>query len=81
MKRILNRIEKDGKLILKSDNYKERDFYPPIVCDPSAILEVWYATGFISRQLRPPAEMYNRVVDLEGRLTLLEEEARKKRLK
>lgn len=81
VKRILNRIEKDGKLILKSDNYKERDFYPPIVCDPSAILEVWYATGFISRQLRPPAEMYIRIVDLEGRLTLLEEETRKKRSK
>lgn len=72
VKRVLNRLKSDDKLILKSDNYKDRDLYPPIVCDPSDILEIWYATGYISRQMRPPAEMYNRVVDLEGRLTLLE---------
>lgn len=72
VKRCLNRIQKDGKLILKSDNYKERDIYPSMVVDPSDILEMWYATGFISRQLRPPSEMYNRLIDLEGRLTLLE---------
>lgn len=72
IKRVLNRLNTDGKLILKSDNYKERDMFPPIVCDPANILEVWYATGYISRQMRPPAEVYNRVVDLEGRLTILE---------
>lgn len=73
VKRVLNRIRKDGKLILKSDNYKDRDMYPSIVCDPDEILEVWYVIGFISRQMRPPAEVYNRVVDVEGRLTLLED--------
>lgn len=78
VKRVLNRIEKDGKLILKSDNYKDRDMYPPIVCDPGDIVEMWYSTGFISRQMRPPAEVYNRLIDLEGRLSLLEEEKRKK---
>ena len=77
VKRVLNRLQKDGKLILKSDNYKERDMYPPIVADPDDIIEVWYATGFISRQMRPPAEMYNRLIDLEGRLTLLEDQQRK----
>ena len=73
VKRVLNRISKDGKLVLKSDNYKERDMYPPIVCDPGDVLEIWYAIGFISRQMRPPAEVYNRVVDVEGRLTILED--------
>lgn len=73
VKRVLNRIVKDRKLILKSDNYKDRELYPNIVCDPEDVLEIWYATGFISRQMRPPAETYNRVVDLEGRLTLVEE--------
>lgn len=77
VKRVLNRLQKDGKLILKSDNYKDRDMYPPIVADPGDIIEVWYATGFISRQMRPPAEMYNRLIDLEGRLTLLEDQQRK----
>lgn len=78
VKRVLNRITQDGKLILKSDNYKDRDLYPPIVVDPEDVLEVWYATGFMSRQLRPPAEMYNRLIDLEGRFTLLEETVKKK---
>lgn len=81
VKRVLNRLKQDGKLILKSDNYKDRDLYPPIVVDPGDILEVWYATGYISRQMRPPAEMYNRLIDLEGRLTLLEETAKKARSK
>lgn len=79
VKRVLNRIKTDGKLILKSDNYKDRDMYPPIVCDPQDIIEIWYVTGFISRQMRPPAEMYNRLIDLEGRFTLLEAQAKKHR--
>jgi transcriptional regulator with XRE-family HTH domain/signal peptidase I len=78
VKRVLNRISKDGKLILKSDNHKDRDMYPPIICDPGDVLEIWYAIGFISRQMRPPAEVYNRVVDVDGRLTLLEDLVKKK---
>ncbi|MGQ0740178.1 MAG: helix-turn-helix domain-containing protein [Bacteroidota bacterium] len=77
VKRVLNRLKTDGKFILKSDNYKDRDLFPPIVVDPQDIIEIWYATGFISRQMRPPAEMYNRLIDLEGRLTLLEDRTRK----
>lgn len=81
VKRVLNRIKSDGKLILKSDNYKDRDLYPPIVCDPHDIIEIWYATGFISHQMRPPAEMYNRLIDLEGRFTLLEDLVKKSGIK
>lgn len=77
VKRVLNRIKKDNKLILKSDNYKDRDMYPSIVCDPGDVIEVWYAIGFISRQMRPPAEVYNRVIDVDGRLTLIEEMIKK----
>jgi transcriptional regulator with XRE-family HTH domain len=79
VKRVLNRFEKEGKFILKSDNYKDRDLYPPIVVDPSDILEFWYGIAFMSRQMRPPTETYKRVVDLEGRLTLLEDSIRKGR--
>lgn len=77
VKRCLNRFQTDGKLILKSDNYKNRDDYPTIVCNPEDILEIWYVTGFMSRQLRPPAEMYTRLIDLEARLTLNEEIVKK----
>jgi transcriptional regulator with XRE-family HTH domain len=79
VKRVLNRIKTDGKLILKSDNYKDRDMFPPIVCEQQDVVEIWYATGFISRQMRPPAEMYTRLVDLEGRFTLLEASIKKKK--
>jgi len=74
VKRVLNRLQKDGKLILKSDNYKDRDLYPNLVIPPEEVLEVWYATSFISYQMRPPSEMYNRVIDLEGRLTIMEDQ-------
>jgi phage repressor protein C with HTH and peptisase S24 domain len=77
VKRCLNRFQTDGKLILKSDNYKNRDDYPTIVSNPEDILEIWYVTGFMSRQLRPPAEMYTRLIDLEARLTLTEEKLKK----
>jgi transcriptional regulator with XRE-family HTH domain len=77
VKRVLNRLVKDSKLILKSDNYKDRELYPTIVCDPGDVLEVWYCTGFLSRQMRPPAETYNRLLDLEARFTLLEYEMKK----
>ena len=72
IKRCLNRIETDGKLILKSDNYKDRDLYPTIIISPEDIMEIWYAKSFMSYQMRPPSEMYNRLIDVEGRLTLLE---------
>jgi signal peptidase I len=78
VKRVLNRLVKDGKVILKSDNYKDRELYPTIVVDPGDILEVWYCTGFLSRQMRPPAETYNRLIDLEARFTLLEVEVKKR---
>lgn len=79
VKRVLNRIKKDNKLILKSDNYKDRDMYPSIVTDPVDVIEIWYAIGFISRQMRPPAEVYNRVIDLEGRLTIMEDNLKKQK--
>ncbi|GGH78089.1 transcriptional regulator with XRE-family HTH domain/signal peptidase I [Filimonas zeae] len=77
VKRVLNRIEKDNKLILKSDNYKLKDEYPPLVVDPQDVLEMWYGIAFMSRQMRSPNEIYTRVADTEARLTLLEAELRK----
>lgn len=73
VKRVLNRITKEGKLILKSDNYKHREEYPPIVIEPSEVVEIWYGIAYMSRQMRPPAEMYMRMIDLEARVTFLEQ--------
>lgn len=71
IKRILNRVDKDGKLIAKSDNLSGN--YPPIVVEPSDVLELWYVVGYFSRQLPPPSNLYQRINDLEGRLILMEQ--------
>jgi len=74
VKRVVNRISRDGKLILNSDNQRHAGDYPPIVIGPEEVLEIWYVVSFMSRQMREPGEMYNRLIDVESRLTLLEHE-------
>ncbi|NOS92487.1 MAG: LexA family transcriptional regulator [Cyclobacteriaceae bacterium] len=73
VKRVINRIEKDGVLILNSDNQRHKEDYPPIIVRPEDILEIWYAVVFMSRQFRAPGELYNRLIDVESRLTLMEQ--------
>lgn len=75
VKRVVNRVQKDGKLILNSDNKRHSGEYPPIVLGPEEILEVWHAVAYMSRQMRSPGEIYNRLIDVETRLTLLEDKA------
>jgi phage repressor protein C with HTH and peptisase S24 domain len=72
VKRVLNRLESDGKLILKSDNIKDKADYPNIVVEPDDILEIWYGVLKFSRYFKEPTELYKRVTDLEGKLILLE---------
>lgn len=76
-KRVVNRVQKDGVLVLNSDNQRHAGEYPPIVISPEDVLEIWYATAYMSRQMRAPGEMYNRLIDVETRLTLLEENTKK----
>lgn len=80
-KRVINRVHIEGKLILNSDNQRHPGEYPPIVVNPEEVLEIWYAVAFLSRQMRKPGEIYNRLNDVESRVTILEEELRKSRKK
>ena len=77
VKRVVNRVQKDRKLILNSDNQRHAGEYPPIVIDPEEILEVWHGVLYMSRQMRAPGEIYQRLIDVESRLTLLENAGRK----
>lgn len=77
VKRVINRLEKDGVLILNSDNQRHKGDYPPIIVRAEEVLEIWYAVAYISRQLRAPGELYNRLIDVESRLTLLESSGQK----
>ena len=79
VKRVLNRVQTDNKLILKSDNIKDKHEYPNMVIHPTEVREIWFVVAFISRIMKSPTEMYERMIDLEGRLTILEHNQKKAR--
>jgi transcriptional regulator with XRE-family HTH domain len=68
-------IFREGKIIAKSDNNHKGE-YPPIVIEGSELLELWYVVQRWTRQLSAPGEIYKRVVDLEAKITLVEERLR-----
>lgn len=65
IKRVLNRVKERGKLYLKSDTLTHRQDYPIREVDPTDVLEIWYVRMKVSGDLSEPAEIYNRVADLE----------------
>ena len=65
IKRVLNRVEKRGKLYLKSDNINNKSDYPIIELDPSDIAEIWYANIKFSSDFSEPSEIFTRLNDLE----------------
>lgn len=71
LKRVINRIEERGKLILKSDN-KDGN-YPTYTIDAEDIMELWYVTMFASKQMPEPIDVYDRLHELESKLTELQE--------
>lgn len=78
LKRVINRIQERGKLILKSDN-KDGN-YPTYTINADEILEVWYVTMFASKQMPEPVDVYDRLHELESKLVDLEERLKKKTL-
>jgi len=71
LKRVINRIEARGKLILKSDN-KDGN-YPTFSITAEDIMEVWYVTMFASKQMPEPLDIYERLHDLESKIVDLEQ--------
>jgi phage repressor protein C with HTH and peptisase S24 domain len=65
IKRVLNRIDKYNSLYCKSDNRKE---YPSFTVDVKDIKEVWEVKLLLSYNLLDPAEIYDRVSDLEAEI-------------
>ncbi|WGD35818.1 LexA family transcriptional regulator [Olleya sp. YS] len=76
LKRVINRIEERGKLILKSDN-KDGN-YPTYTIDAEDIMEIWYVTMFASKQMPEPIDVYDRLHDLESKLVELQERLKNK---
>ncbi|WP_299105597.1 S24 family peptidase [uncultured Tenacibaculum sp.] len=71
LKRVINRIEERGKLILKSDN-KDGN-YPTYTINIEEVMEVWYVTMFASKQMPEPVDIYDRLHELESRVIELQE--------
>ncbi len=72
LKRVINRIEKRGKLILKSDN-KDGN-YPTYTINVDEIMEVWYVTMYASKQMPEPVDVYDRLHDLESKIVELQDQ-------
>ncbi|PQJ09535.1 hypothetical protein CJD36_020060 [Flavipsychrobacter stenotrophus] len=65
VKRVLNRLKERGKIYLKSDTISHRHDHPIIEIDPEDIQELWYVNMKVSSDLSEPAEIYERVSELE----------------
>ena len=64
-KRVLNRLERDGKLYLKSDTLTKRAEYPTRPIEPEDILEVWAGVFYLSPDFSEPSDIFTRLADLE----------------
>lgn len=65
VKRCINRIKKYNNLICKSDNRRN---YPTQNIEPSSIKEIWEVKLHLNFQLPDPADVYDRMNDLEAEL-------------
>lgn len=70
IKRVINRPD-EQKLILIADNPNKRE-YPNFTIDYEDILEIWYWCGGFIRELPDPSDHYNRMNDLESKITFLD---------
>ena len=74
IKRVLNRIEKYGHLYCKSDNRKE---YPSFQINPKDVIEIWEYKMHLSFDLPNPADLQDRVNDIEAKILFLESRMKK----
>lgn len=72
VKRCLNRIRENNKLICNSDN--KNGEYPPIILETEQIDEIWEFKAVISRQIPKPGDLFSRLNNLEARLALIEQQ-------
>lgn len=68
VKRCLNRIEKYGSIYCKSDNRKE---FPSFQLESQDISEIWEVKMALLHDLADPAELHDKVNDLEAELLMV----------
>lgn len=70
IKRVINRSQESGKLILKSDNVDGN--FPTYTMEIEDVEEVWYVSMYASKQMPEPIDIYERLTQLESKLIELE---------
>ncbi len=70
VKRCINKIRKYNNLICKSDNRKN---FPAQNINPASIKEIWEIKLHLNFQLPDPADIYDRMSDLEGEVYSLKQ--------
>ena len=70
LKRVLSQVEHHQKLILKSDNTDGN--FPDYTIKTEDIMEVWQVTMYASKQIPKPANMFDRLHNLESKIMNLE---------
>lgn len=68
VKRCLNRLDKYGNLYCKSDNRKE---FPSFQLETKDIAEIWEVKTALLHDLSDPAELHDKVNDLESELLMI----------
>ena len=66
LKRCLNKIKKYDNLVCKSDNRRQ---YPNQNINPHTIKEVWEFKIHLNDQVPDPADIYDKLYDLEGEVS------------
>jgi phage repressor protein C with HTH and peptisase S24 domain len=70
LKRCINKIKKYNNLICKSDNRRN---YPSQNINPESIKEVWEFKLHLNFNVPDPADIYDKIYDLEGEVSSLKE--------
>ena len=69
VKRLLNRVDKYGYIIAKSDSVNDRNLYPNIEIHPDDVLEVWYAVWHGGFNFKAPGDIWRRQNNTEADIT------------
>ncbi len=77
IKRCVNKIKKYNNLICKSDNRRN---YPSQNINPESIKEVWEFKLHLNFDVPDPADIYDKLYDLEGEVSSLKEIVKKANL-
>lgn len=70
IKRVLNHVEQHQKLVLKSDN--EDGNFPDFIINVEEIKEVWKVISYLSKEIRKPMNVFDRLHELERKIMNIE---------